>query len=226
MHAANEVVTRAQLEALIDYVNDNEGTSDPAFGKEVEFFERNEFDSSIASHLFKFFEMKVNGFQSPLAIEFPGGLNDKNGRDADYVFSVAVQLRNYFREKFGKPPLNKNVTRSFTIGGPPFPHAGRRLHRTESMLDRQYDVSQEQIAAAAQHVRDRYPEIIPYIRDLNDLAPRQGYKHYDVQGNGVPWIYVGEGLLATLPLSMERYNGSPDDAVLRLLRGDILDSKS
>ena len=89
------VASRGELEAFIDFLNDNEGSGDCAFGKEIEFFERNDFHLSIANQMFLGFKHKVNGFQSPLAIRIPhpeDEINDENGRDDDYVFAQPFGL--------------------------------------------------------------------------------------------------------------------------------------
>lgn len=195
------IVSRELLEEFIAHISDNWGTGQSSLGLELEFYERNDFDPVIANHLYWDFSDWVNGFESPLGIRLPDGNYAKDGRDAAYVRGVAIQLRNYFRDKFGKPPLSDEEIAEFQLGAPlPYPE-----NRPGSRLSgRSYHPTEEQIQAAVQYALKHYPKAVTYTRGLHRLAPAQGYSHHAVDGRGVTLVYAAAALRAVLP-SLESY---------------------
>jgi hypothetical protein len=199
-----EVVSQQLLEEFFAYICDNEGTGESSFGLELEFYERNNFDPEIANWLYKWFGSWVNRYESPLAIQLPDGSYDKNGRDMDYARAVAIQLRNYFRAKFGRPPLSDDEIAAFALGAPPLPHAGNKCGWGLDADLGVYRTSRREQEAAARFALEHYPGAVAYIRAIKHLAPAQGYAPSDVYGEGVPVVYISDALRAVLP-PLRRY---------------------
>lgn len=221
------IVSQELLEEFIAHISDNWGTGQSSLGLELEFYERNDFDPVIASHLYWDFSDWVNSFQSPLAIPLPNGGFAKDGRDAAYARAVAIQVRSYFREKFGKPPLSDEEIAQFTLGAP-LPHPENRPG--SRLSGKPFHPTEEQVQAAVHYALKHYPKAVAYMRGLHRLAPAQGYSHHVVDGRGITLVYAAAALRAILP-SLESYGdmfGSHEvEKILRLSLAcdDLIDGK-
>ncbi len=199
-----DVVSRQSLEQFLLYITNDIESGQSSLGRELEFFERNDFDPSIANRLYSDFGEWVNGFESPLGIKLPDGSYAGSGRDIDFVRRVAIQLRNLFRENFGKPHLSDNEIDSFTMKFSPLPHWGKRPGLWNAAQGDVYNASEEELQLALVFAKKHYPEIIKYARELKNIAPQQGYSLQDVWGRGVTLSYAADALYATLP-SLDGY---------------------
>jgi hypothetical protein len=204
-------VSLEELEAFLEFISDNEGTGKSSCGQELEFFERNDFDPVIANNLYSDFPYWVSKPFSPLSVQRPDGgyyesewiegsydrdeSYSQNGRDRAYCYGVALQLRNYFRDKFGKPRLSKEEIKCFKFGAFPWKNSDKVMPEKFPC----YSVSDEEAKLAFDYACKYYPEFVRYHRGLDHLVSEQGYKSYDVVGRSITTGYINDSLMAVVP---------------------------
>ncbi len=219
---SKDIIPRQLLEQFIVYISDNWGTGKSSLGLELEFYERNNFAPSIANRLYRHFHQWVNGFESPLAISLPDGSFAEDGRDAKYVRAIAIQLRNYFRAKFGRAPLTEEEIAQFAFNDiPALPNQSNRPRAVPGSKAPVYRPTDDELRRAAYYTLENYPDIVAYSHGLRNLAPMQGYSHLDVDGRGITLSYAFDALCGTLPPLQTYYDVRGAHDVL-----DLLDSES
>lgn len=204
-------VSEKDLLEFLEFISDNEGSGDSSYGLELEFFERNDFSPKVANLLYWEFPYWVSHPVSPFAIQRPDGSYreavwiegsydrdgsyDPEGRDRAFCYGLALQLRNYFREKFDKPRLSKEEVDQFRFGDFPWLNSHKRLPEKFPF----YEASDDELRAAFEYAKKHYPDYIDYNRGLMQLASEQGYHHDDVDGRGITTAYLNDSLLAVVP---------------------------
>jgi hypothetical protein len=175
------VASCEQLENYILFLNSDDGTGgDPRMGNEIEFLERNSFDSAL---IFRYYQGWVNSPKSPLALRDPDGSLSDQGRDAHYKRMLGLQLRDYYRQKWGFTPLSEQQKRDWNTDPSPLLNA----HRTEyypiwndqTLPNRLTDA---EIADAAHYMINHYPGVAHYFQTVRSLAETQGYTEYEKVG--------------------------------------------
>lgn len=196
---------------FLEFISNNEGTGHSSLGLELEFYERNDFSPVIGNLLYLSFPYWVSHSCSPFSIKRPDGSyceavwiegsydRDRSyspgGRDRAFCYGLALQLRNYFREKFEKPRLTKEEIGQFRFGAFPWRNSNKRMAEKHPF----YEASDHELRAAFDHARTNYPEYIDYHRGLMRLVPEQGYHRDDVDGCGIITGYINDSLLAVVP---------------------------
>jgi hypothetical protein len=162
------VVSRAQLENYIQFLNHDDGSGgDPRMGNEIEFLERNGFDSAL---IFQYHQGWVNSWRSPLALNHPDGSENVHGRDAFYKRMLALQLRDYYREKWKLLPLTEQQKRVWNTD----PHPLLNAHRTEFYPLRDASLpnrlTKTEIDEAVRYMIANYSEIVRYFQTVRSVA--------------------------------------------------------
>lgn len=204
-------VSEKDLLEFLEFISDNAGSGDSSFGLELEFYERNDFSPKVANLLYWEFPYWVSRPISPFAIQRPDGSYceavwiegsydrdgsyDPDGRDRAFCYGLALQLRNYFREKFDKPRLSKEEIDQFRFGAFPWLNSDKRMPEKFPF----YEASDDELRAAFDYARKHYPEYIDYDRGLMQLVPEQGYRPCDVYGRAITTAYLNDSLLAVVP---------------------------
>ncbi|PLK24732.1 hypothetical protein C0V72_04340 [Porphyrobacter sp. TH134] len=203
--------SKRDLLEFLEFISDNEGSGDSSYGLELEFFERNGFSPKVANLLYWDFPYWVSHPLSPFAIQRPDGSYreavwiegsydrdesyDPEGRDRAFCYGLALQLRNFFREKFDKPRLLKEEIDQFKFGDFPWLNSHKRLPEKFPF----YEASDDELRAAFEYARMHYPEYIDYDRGLMQLVLAQGYRLCDVYGRAITTAYLNDSLLAVVP---------------------------
>ena len=197
------LVSRESLEQFLHFISENPD-GDSSLGKELEFFERNDFHSEIANDLYCRLGDFVNGFESPLAITRFDGSYVNDGRSDKFVRSIGIQLRNFFRETFGKPTLNAAELENFSMISKILPNFHNRPGTGSGNLGGIYRASDEDIANVLGIMKDNYSFICTYVYYIYNVAESQGYSPRDVSGRGVPLKYIDDAFFSLIP-SMRNY---------------------
>ena len=200
------IVPDEALEAFIDHLN-YDGTHMSKYGKELEFLERHDFDPSITNALYYRFGDWVNRFESPIAILRHDGSYDEFGRDADFVRSVALQLRSYWRARFDRPRLTEDDVVRFEHKWEPLPHCSNILPYGNPELIENYSATTDQVALAADYLLRTYPAWVLYFRAVKEIAPSEGYIGADrIYGYGMGYVFGSEALRAVIPNAYRYFN--------------------
>jgi hypothetical protein len=170
-------LTSADLDKFISFLDDNDHDSTrPRVGLEIEFMERNGYDSAMLAH---FVGDYVNSESSPFYVPLPAGeygFNEACRRSPDYIRSLHLQLRDHYRNKWGLTPLTEQQKQDW-VGVNPFPvknfdrappmQGGARINTVQ--------LSEEQLDKIARYMQENYPDIVRYQKAVDTLADDQGY---------------------------------------------------
>ena len=190
----NEMLPQVEIDKFISFLNDNEHDSTrPRVGLEIEFMERNGFDSAmLASTLGDY----VNSEWSPFYVPLPEGhygFNEACRKDPAFIRSLHLQLRDHFRTKWGLDPLTDRQKRDWKGVNPyptknfdraPRPQAGTSLKTAK--------LSEHQLDQIAQYMRENYAEIVRYQKAIDTIADDQEY----VGANSVGRTGLVEGYIS------------------------------
>lgn len=235
-------VSEKDLVTFFEFICDNEGSGDSSLGLELEFYERNDFSPAIANLLYWSFPHWVSHCLSPFSIQRPDGSYseikwiegsydrdesyDPDGHDRAFCYGLALQLRNYFRDKFGKPRLSKEEIDQFRFGSFPWLNSDKRMPEKYPF----YEATDDELRAAFEYARKHYPDYIDYDRGLMQLAREQGYRPCDVYGRAITTAYLNDSLLAVVPdAGVYGYLYASPELVRELVMGratDISDRQS
>lgn len=192
------VITEDQLKDFFEYICDNSGTVQTSFGKELEFFERNGFHSSICNRLYSSFPDFVRMYRQSTNLNF---LNDVKTR-GNAELKLALQLRCWLRASFNINPLTNEDVKDFFFDKSILPNLGKLSPFVNE--EKTYVTNQYEQQLAADYAVHKYPEAVQYIKALLSIAPSQGYEVGSVGGDGLPLSYAADSLAATIQ-DVEQY---------------------
>lgn len=197
------MVTPEELETFIAYMNDNsEDLSKARLGKEIEFMERNGFDSSWLLNSVKY---EAKDFESPILSrvqEFRGSNADAADREAEFARALHLQLRDYFRRSFGRPPLTGEERANWPIP-PEWPPGFQRPAPVPTAENIQYHtMTPEEAVQVASYVKTNFPDVVRYYHALIHDSASQGYNYPDDVGN-VGWFQTIIGASASAVLNLD-----------------------
>jgi len=198
-------LTAEELEALIEFLNDNSHNYlEPKIGYEIEFMERNGFDPAF---LYKWIDSRVGSFLYALQEGAENVLPDPRATDDDYSRSVALQLRDHFRAKWDIPQLTDVEKRDWDTSPLPLKHFWTmRKPGPEGWSGalKFVELSDEQIDAAVQYMREHFPGIIEYGRAISNLSEGQGYTDADIVGRvGIFERYIEKSIAAICTINYD-----------------------
>lgn len=176
------------LSSLVSFLNDNsEQPLDPKLGIQLEFMERNGFD--FGNDLFgrgSWLDKSINDFFVPEYIYHFEGPPEDERVPADVVRSIALQLRDYYREKFDLPPLTDEEKADWELHLKEADRPWDRVTQQRRKRDQNGTVILEfkaltdsQAETVARYMREHYPEVTRYQKAILQLASAQGYNTED-----------------------------------------------
>jgi hypothetical protein len=175
------VVSREGLEEFIVFLNDDHDGmgGSPRMGKEIEFMERNGFDSAL---IFRYYRGWVNGLESPLAIPSLDGSRSVSGRDDVYQRTIGLQLRDYYREKWDLPMLTMQEKRDWSIDPYPLLNTDRTEYYPLRDPTLPNLLTETEIDETVSYMIASYSEIVRYFLTVRSVSEAQGYTGYDEVG--------------------------------------------
>jgi|GEM_PF-4810710 len=212
-------LTAEELEALIEFLNDNSHNYlEPKIGYEIEFMERNGFDPAF---LYEWIEARVALFLYDQQESAEGVQPDPRAQDDEYARSVALQLRDHFRAKWNIPQLTDAEKVNWDTNPLPLKHFWTmRKPGPEGWSGalKFVELSDEQIDAAVQYMREHFPGIIEYGRAVSNLSEDQGYSDADMVGRaGIFERYIEESIAAICTINYDEMIAPKSDEQVREL---------
>ena len=174
-------------------------------GIQLEFIERNGFD--FGSNMFwygKILEKRINDYFVPKYVDtWDGPPVDERVPYADSRL-IALQLRDYYRSKFGFAPLTdqQRADWRFDLTDRPQPSADALRMRWDGSGTRGSPISKEQGRAVAEYMVINFPECVEFVRAVRDYEVLQGYPYGSIDRKPV-WTGIDDAIEAcvgaTLP---------------------------
>lgn len=183
-----------ELGDFIDFLNDNsdDGT-EPRLGFEIEFMERNQFDSAL---LLPFFKHRANDIWSPLR----GGdlmsekIADREELTEFQIKNVAFQLKNHFRKKFGLTAVLGDQIDLWELNPVPRKNDELIVAFPDLCKRKSGEASREEVYEVANCLFHQYRIISDYMYEVFSNAENQGYyrknNSYDKEVGRTPLAHL------------------------------------
>jgi hypothetical protein len=211
------IVSHELLEQFYNHITAGLHNGQYCYGLELEFCDRNDFDVKVLAFQYNDFSWWLNDVGSPLSVAVTDRHANSLSLNSESVKNVAVQFRNFIRNKFGKPPLKNEEVAGF-IADYQFLINREKRPAGFGSLKPYYRVDDKEVHAATEYALEKYEYVAKYIKSLKYVAPLQGYSCNAVNGMGMPFIFAEDALMGTLP-PLDGYGGIDGvQQVVRLLQ--------